>query len=379
MLKFVLLAIVLFLSACAQPTTRLPSINQYDQVEMRRIRRELNHGAYESTRQLSKRVNSLYYTLTKSTGEELCARKLVPDTGLVYMKVGRFGTTKLFNPYADIEKEMEDDNKEIFGRKVDEIVIQQVLKGSAAEKAGVKDGDILISLYGVPAPSGEEAFKRLAEIIKSNVNSGLPIDVEVERGGKNLSFTMEPDMVCPYPLIIDDTMHALNAFSDGNYVYVTLEMIDFMQDDNLLAAVMAHELAHNNFGHRNSKETNEAIGTIAGAFSEVMFGTPGSASNTGQMASQLYSKEFEFEADYASVYYMARAGFDYHKMPQLQKRLSERNVMSLYLKGTSHPKPQDRFVLLVETAKEIDLKKSFNEDLLPDFNDKNPFLQNKKD
>lgn len=378
MTRIFLFSLLLLLCSCAHPTARLPNTNHYDKTELKRIRRSMSQSAYRYRKDLTRRVNSVHYDIIKSTGEELCDRKLVPDIGVVYVRVTKFNESRFFNPSYDINKEQHEDTSSVFKQSPQEIRLQVILKNSVAEKAGLKEGDVLLSIYGVPAPSGDKAFEKLADIIKRNGKAGLPFEIEVERGGKNLSFSFEPDMVCPYPLIIDAKSQVLNAFADGEKIYITVEMIDYIKDDNDLAAILAHELAHNTLGHSSATEHNMTIGLVLGTISDVFLGTSSSydLAKQGQLA---YSKEFEFEADYVSAYYMARAGYDYKNSKKMQERIASRDVLSLYYNSKTHPTPQKRFALLQESANEIDMKKAFGEVLIPNFNETNEYLRKKKD
>lgn len=378
MKRFLLLLMLLVLCSCAHPTARIPNTNHYDKLEMRSIRRQMRFDTYKYETELTRRINNVHYALVKSTGEELCARKLVPDIGAVYIRLLPFNESRFFNPAYDIHKEKYDDEASLYRSHANSVRIQIVLQGSAAEKAGLKEGDVLLSVMGVPISTGKDAFKKLGEVIRNTGKAGLPFDIEVERDDKTLSFSIAPDMVCPYPLYIDKNSRVMNAFADGNAIYTTIELIDYIEDNNQLAAVIAHELAHNNLGHIKATQQNIGVGLIFGSISDLFLGTY----TTDQMARQgqlAYSKDFEFEADYVSVYYMARAGFDYKNTKKIQSSLVIRKPSSLYFGNETHPTPQKRYAVLQEAAKEIDLKKAFNEELLPEFNETNEYLLDKKD
>ncbi len=76
---------------------------------------------------------------------------------------------------------------------------------------------------------------------------------------------------------------------------------------------------------------------------------------------------------------MARAGYDYKKMYKTEIKLSDKDRYNLYANPTTHPTPQVRNALLKETAREIDMKKAFKDDLVPDFKRPNQYLLHKRD
>lgn len=377
-----LLILCLVLASCATPTVRLPSGGSYNEAELKDIRRCLNRNARMEHYKLSHRVKSIHYDLIKSAGAELCNYKLQPAIGILFTKSGQFIRSSLFSPFFAVEQEMAEDNLAVSGQRDGSLYIEMVMKNSAAAKAGLKAGDRLVNIYGVPAPFGEGAYNRLAEILEQHANDGQPVDLEVERGGKTYAYSVKPDMICPYPLEINTSDSVLNAYADGEKIIVTLPMLDFITDDDVLAAVIGHELAHNNLGHIAAAKRNSAIGLGAG----FLLGTAISGGQvppsdlvvqTGQLGQMAFSKEFELEADYIGAYYVARAGYDYHKLPVVQEKLSSRAVSSLYIDGESHPTPQRRYALLRDTVKELDEKKRRGEPLLPAFNQVNSYLESK--
>lgn len=371
--------LVLLLCSCMTPTARIPTLPAVKSQDMKKMRRDINRFTQNYLETRRQRVATLHYNIIKSTGPDLCDRKLSPDIGVEFMKISKFKANPWFNVNYTILKEEHEDIEKIFRKKSDDVWIQGVYKNSAAEKAGLKKGDKLISLNGVNTPTGDETFEKLSELMIRHSNSGLPIDIEVERAGKPLSFSIEPDMVCPYGVYIDETMGEINAYADGEAVYVSSQLIDYMQDDTALAAIMGHELAHNILGHSSSKKINMGLGVAAGVAVDIIVrGNGGSASAGAKAGSLIYSKEFEMEADYFSVYYMARAGYDYKSMAVVQKMLAARDYWSNYQDNETHPTPALRSALITETIKEIDLKKAFGEELLPDFKVTNKYLKNKK-
>ena len=283
------------------------------------------------------------------------------------------------------EREEEEDIKNLNYFDEDNVIyVRYVIPGSAAAKAGLKPMDKIVTILGIAAPNTTDAKGDYEEILEENLTSsalGQPVEIQIERKGKLKTLTLKPDNVCPYDLKIAQDDPDINAYADGEDIYLTLPMIDYMQGELELAAVMAHELAHNTLGHSESKEFNAAIGALAGGIIDGLSNNmSGSNANLGaELGSKVYSKDFEFEADYLSVYSVARAGYNYKPMSTMQKKLAARYKDSIYFSSDTHPKPQERSALMIEAAKEIDMKKNFKEPLLPDFAKSNSHLENKKD
>lgn len=374
------LLLVLCLSACMRPTTRHPPLPSLDSSDMRQIRREIVGFSHQASNERRYRISNVHYNLMKSTGQELCDRRLLPDIGVDLMRLNRLKASRWFNPNYQALKDEHDDVKNIYHRNVGDVWIENVYKNSAAAKAGLKKGDRLVRLYGVDIPVEGKVFEKINDLMIRHSKDGLPVDVEVERNGRPLSFSIQPDMICPYKIFIDTSYGAINAFADGDRIFVTQELIDYVRDDNALAAVIAHELAHNTLGHNQAQQTNMGLGMFIGALTDIFTRSNGEVSVLGaEIGAGAYSKEFEMEADYLSLYYLARAGYDYKSAGKIQKYLAARDYWSVYRDGDTHPVPQLRYALLKETAKEIDLKKAFKHDLVPDFERNNAHLQDKKD
>lgn len=379
MLRFYPLIVLLFFtSACAAPTTRLPSVSHYDLKTVRR-----SHVSYARQYVLERdiRIQTIFYNLAKSTGSELCDRKLQPGLGFDY-GIRRTNRRASFFDGKAAKEEIEDLAVLNRGYEPDTIYVRFVMKDSAAAKAGLKPGDKIVSMFGQPVDNGDGALSKFNELMTDNTKSQFlnqPVDIEIVRNDKTLNLTIKPDEVCPYALRIDKNFHEVNAYADGQAVYLTEEIIDYL-DDNGLAAVMAHELAHNTLGHNQSTQINVMTGVVAGTMADILLDTDGAGISAGAAAgSTIYSQEFEAEADYVSAYYMARAGYNYKKMPELQKKLAARNYSALYGDGITHPQPQFRYAVLKEAAKEVDIKKAFNDELLPDFQKINIHLRDKRD
>lgn len=67
--------------------------------------------------------------------------------------------------------------------------VGQVLPGSAAEAAGIKPGDVVVSIDGQTIDSFEE-IKRIVE-----VNTGTPLDIVVRRGAQEIDLHVTPKVV----------------------------------------------------------------------------------------------------------------------------------------------------------------------------------------
>jgi predicted Zn-dependent protease len=105
----------------------------------------------------------------------------------------------------------------------------------------------------------------------------------------------------------------INAFAlPGGPIYVFRGLIDLVgDDDDVLAGVLAHEMAHVNRRHANKQYTQ-------GLWRGILIATVarGSVRDAAEIADALlqlrYSRDHEYEADRLAVEYTYKAGYDPH-------------------------------------------------------------------
>lgn len=193
-----------------------------------------------------------------------------------------------------------------------------------AERAGLRADDILLGLDGEPPPRGppqrERSFDRM-ELILAALDRAFDdgrADLEVGRRGGSQTIAVQAERGCAsrFQLIPGQ---GLNARADGRYVQVTAAIAEYVQDDAELAAVLAHEFAHNVLGHRVRLDEAQ----VARGF----FG------NFGRNARRI--RETEVEADRLSVYLLERAGYDPEAAVRFWSRFGRRGFN--FLGSPTHP------------------------------------------
>ena len=119
----------------------------------------------------------------------------------------------------------------------------------------------------------------------------------------------------------------MNAEADGRYVQVTTALAQYVADDAELAAVLAHEFAHNILGHR--------VRLDAARVSRGFFG------NFGRNAARI--RETEIEADRFSIYLLDRAGYDPEAAVRFWTRFGQHGLN--FLGSPTHPNWRSRIAL----------------------------------
>ena len=174
---------------------------------------------------------------------------------------------------------------------------------------------------------------------------------------------------CNFNLEIKGT-RGVNAYTDGQTVYITAPMMLFASDDDHLAFVLAHELAHAIMDHVGVQGQNVTAGALMGAAIDILVAsqgvdTGGSFMQTGaNVALTQYSPGFEQEADYIGLYILARAGFPIEKAPDFWRKMAQFEPSGIYVRGT-HPSYPERYIAMQKTILEIRQKQAQGLPLMP--------------
>jgi len=199
---------------------------------------------------------------------------------------------------------------------------------------------------------GKEFYEKLE---KSNV---LIHDQKInmyinELGNKVLSHSQKAPFDYRFSVIKSS---AINAFATpGGYVYVNRGLINMVETESELSAVLAHEIAHVNARHIASiieKSQKVGIATLAAILAGAFLGGGGDLSAavmsfslaTATSLNLKYSREHEEEADRLGMYYLVSAGYDSKAMLDMLKMMRRyefysNNIPSYFL---THPGTDER-------------------------------------
>lgn len=333
-MKRILVALVaLILVGCAAPVTKRMQVNDVAaEIEAKKQREIALQTVVDDHLRLF-RVS--YPVITRASG-------LCPETtfamGAMIVNNASFG----------------DSYKEAMGSVygvTDVLKVIYVAPGSPSDAAGLKSGDVPVSINGWNVPVGDRANKAFLEKMEKFLKDGKPLEVAVLRGEARQVMNVTPAKSCPYSVRLSPD-NIINAFADGENVMVTKGMMRFAKDDIELSLVVGHELAHNAMKHISAKKTNYVIGSIfdvvAAAYGVNTQGLFGNA------AAQAYSQDFEAEADYVGLYMIAIAGLDIENAPQFWRRMAADHPANIATNhAASHPATPHRFLALEDTVKEI--------------------------
>ena len=246
----------------------------------------------------------------------------------------------------------------------EELSLTGVTPGAASDTAGLKTGDVIVTVNREPVPAGSKAVRQLDKLLQDAAAAG-PVSMSVRRGDALLDVSLKPDRVCDYPVLLGDD-DALNAYADGNNIIITRGMMRFLESDRELALVIGHELAHNSMGHVSAKRLNALLGSLLDTAAALYAGVD-TQGMFGNLGAQVFSQDFEAEADYVGMYYMHWAGMELDEAANFWRRMAAEHPASI--RGSflaSHPSTPQRFVELEETAREIRRKAAAGEPVAPE-------------
>ncbi len=354
MKKFLWIILLFSLSGCLEtPTGNLPSISK-DEIDKEAERQKrISYAKYIDQMSL---VKSIGYRIN-SLNADIC-NKTDFNSGITYANENVIGLkiAKFFPSNLNL------------GPKVS---IINIVKNSPADKAGLTVGDIILELEGFTFPEGKNALKKISKHFKDFEEKEIK-KIKIDRNGQILKFDINQIKICNYPIIFTQDK-IVNAYADGKSIIMTQGMVDYAKDDNEIALVIAHELAHNDRGHLDAKKKNTLIMGSIGFILDLMTiyysgGTAGGdAQNTemwSKIGSEAYSVEFEKDADYGGVYYAYRAGYDISNVKNFWERIGSENPKQIAISST-HPATAERYLQIEKTVEEINKKKSDGLALIP--------------
>jgi len=231
----------------------------------------------------------------------------------------------------------------------DGCVVVGVIDDYIADLAGIREGDIIKEIEGKEVKDSNHVTFKVDGVST----------VVVERNDARLSFDVKPEEK-PYLRISLKETAKINAYAKFTGIQFTTGMVNFVEDDDELAVIMGHELAHLTARHLPKNISMVALCGVLGGL------TGPFAPFTTQALYAPYSRKNEREADYLGLIYAHNAGYDVEKGAVLWKRFAleiPRSRSKSFLR--SHPASPERILRVKNVVKLIKSGKIPLEDLIP--------------
>ena len=153
---------------------------------------------------------------------------------------------------------------------------------------------------------------------------------------------------------------AYNAFAGpAGYIFINLGLLEAMENEDELAGILAHEIAHVTCRHISEKVSRNSkiqLASVAGVLAGIFLGG-GAAANAmvvgsmaaGSSASLAYSRADEMQADEVSMGYLSAAGYGMRGTMSMLSKIRKKQWFGpedvpTYL--TTHPALEDRIAYL---------------------------------
>ena len=195
----------------------------------------------------------------------------------------------------------------LINSKADLPMIVSVAKDSPADRAKIIEGDLIISIN-----NSIVSYKNYKRLLDDAAIQGS-LKIRIKRLEEEIIYELESKLICGYP--VQAMISPIpNAYADGSKIYITIATLDFVKDDQEIAFLIAHELAHNIY-HFKGEALYESQGNPL-AIEE----KPSLQKITDLLIFQ--TEEKETEADLYGVEFAIKAGIAQDKVANYFRRLT---------------------------------------------------------
>ena len=179
----------------------------------------------------------------------------------------------------------------------------------------------------------------------------------------------DPTLNFDWEYILIDNKKVKNAWCmPGGKIAVYTGMLEVTKNNNGLAAVMGHEIAHAVAKHSVERASRNVVINVATQITDILSGGKLSTvnrttgMNTVGLLTQIgifnpFNRKQESEADYLGLIFSSLSGYDIRETPLLWKRMKEANKGKQVPEFMStHPSPDNRIKKINEWIYEVMIK-----------------------
>jgi predicted Zn-dependent protease len=237
--------------------------------------------------------------------------------------------------------------KEAFGLDEAYPSILAVAKGAPTSASGLKPNDRLRAVNGVDlarnnprqtSAASYDAVSAAMAALEALPEKSAAV-LSIERGGQRLEVSVTPENVCRSRVELAPG-NAINANANGLVAQISGRLVNWVQSEDELALVIAHEMAHNLLDHPKRLNEKSALSGLA-----TSLGLSGRA-----------QRQMELDADRMGIIMAASAGYDYKIAPDFWARLNSNAPLAAFL-ATTHPTTRARRENAQRVVDELDAKK----------------------
>ena len=297
-----------------------------------------------------------------------------------------------------------------------QVVVDQVWYPSPAREAGLRRGDVIVAVNNWPLPtwvegwdkviatsrgifqdfslSGRTGSARRSSYARSSNNFAIsyvlpgellaailldlkhirmetqeryltgPVELLVDREGQKITFILYPQRLpAEYAILVQPQNRKINAYAAPGKIILTSRLVSICLNDDELALIVGHEMAHQVLGHlvrgAAHRELGQLVGEAITAFSTLSLGrlldwkhfqVDPSVRKVAQTAVvSVFSQDEEREADIYGAWYAFQAGYDIDRGVAVWERVAAVDEKDPFLTTyflASHPAATERLVRL---------------------------------
>ena len=242
--------------------------------------------------------------------------------------------------------------------------VEYVIPNLSEDEDGLLVGDRLLKLGNKRFPNGSGVETSLRGFLRRQCKNKETVELTILRRGEERAIHLRPIVVLDSRLVVKDA-YTLQAAADGKVIYISRGLLSFTNDQEA-SFIIGHEIAHNLMLHVQSARAGAYIGSVFDVAASIYgVNTGGAFSQVGRLVG---SAKREAEADYISLYLLARAGMEYEGAPAFWRKLSTA-ILPSHQQGflRSHPTHSERFLSMDAIIEEIRRKKKSGEELRPTY------------
>jgi predicted Zn-dependent protease len=196
-----------------------------------------------------------------------------------------------------------------------------------------------------------------------------PVDLLVQREEEKFPLTLYPQhLPAEYGILVNSRDRQINAYAAPGRIILSQRLVSFCRNDDELALVIGHELAHQAQGHlvrsAGQQQLGKLVGEVVTAFTSLSlnhllnwrhYQVDDEVRQVAQGAVvSAFSRDDEREADIYGAWYAFQAGYDVEKGLAIWERLAAVDEKDPFLSTyflDSHPAPLERKALLQKVVR----------------------------
>ncbi|MDJ0878207.1 MAG: M48 family metalloprotease [Halieaceae bacterium] len=242
-----------------------------------------------------------------------------------------------------------------------------LLQGGCASNPATGGTNVVLMSESQEIKIGREAHEKMMEEGAAYPDQAL--QDYVNRVGQKLAATSDRPDIEYYFTVINSEQ--INAFAlPGGYIYINRGLMVYLDNEEELAAVLAHEIGHVTARHAVRQKTATTTNSILAQLAYVTTGSADLAQASNMYGTSLvrgYGREMELEADGEGAEYLHNAGYDPNALldvigvlkdqetyQRARAKAAGRQPQSYHGLYATHPRNDKRLQQVIRTAADLE-------------------------